>query len=107
MRVRYRNYRIDCTSQGGLGMSERPDRYDVVIVGASIAGCTAATLYGRSGLRVALLERSSDPQSFKRMCTHIIQPSAEPTIARLGLERELATAGGVRPAAALWTRWGW
>jgi flavin-dependent dehydrogenase/pimeloyl-ACP methyl ester carboxylesterase len=83
------------------------DRYDVVVVGASIAGCTAATLYGRSGARVALLERSSDPGSYKTLCTHIIQPCAEGTIERLGLEDALAAAGGVRPPAALWTRWGW
>lgn len=81
--------------------------YDVVVVGASIAGCTAATLYGRSGLRVALLERASDPAHFKTLCTHIIQPSAEPVIRRLGLDEPIAAAGGIRPPGALWTRWGW
>jgi 2-polyprenyl-6-methoxyphenol hydroxylase-like FAD-dependent oxidoreductase/pimeloyl-ACP methyl ester carboxylesterase len=81
--------------------------YDVVIVGASIAGCTAATLYGRSGLRVALLERASDPAHFKTLCTHIIQPSADPVIKRLGLDEHIARGGGIRPPGALWTRWGW
>ncbi|MGH2689798.1 MAG: FAD-dependent oxidoreductase, partial [Actinomycetota bacterium] len=81
--------------------------YDVVIVGASIAGCTAATLYGRSGVRVALLERASDPAHFKSLCTHIIQPCAEPVIRRLGLDERIAAAGGIRPPGALWTRWGW
>lgn len=93
---------------GDAGRKDPSDNsYDVVIVGASIAGCTAATLYGRSGLRVALLERSSDPSSFKSLCTHIVQPSAEGTIARLGLDDELVRAGGARPPAAVWTRWGW
>jgi glycine/D-amino acid oxidase-like deaminating enzyme len=32
--------------------------FDVVIVGASIAGCAAAALYGRRGARVALVERN-------------------------------------------------
>jgi flavin-dependent dehydrogenase len=39
----------------------RAAEYDVVVVGASIAGCTAATLLGRAGARVALLERRPDP----------------------------------------------
>ena len=36
-------------------------KYDVVIAGAGIGGCTAAILYGRQGLRVALLEAHRDP----------------------------------------------
>jgi flavin-dependent dehydrogenase len=32
--------------------------YDVIIVGASLAGCAAAILYGRSGLKVALIDLS-------------------------------------------------
>ncbi len=35
--------------------------YDAVIVGASAAGCTAATLYARQGLKVALVDRESNP----------------------------------------------
>jgi flavin-dependent dehydrogenase len=56
--------------------------YDVVIVGASIAGCATATFLGRQGARVALLESHSDPKAFKRMCTHALQPSATPTLER-------------------------
>ena len=33
-----------------------PD-YDVAIVGASLAGCTASTFLGRQGAKVALIER--------------------------------------------------
>jgi 2-polyprenyl-6-methoxyphenol hydroxylase-like FAD-dependent oxidoreductase len=82
-------------------------QYDVVIVGASIAGCAAATLYGRRGLRVALVEKHSDPANFKRVCTHYIQPSATPAIQRLGLDRSIEEAGGLRNGVEAWTRWGW
>jgi len=81
--------------------------YDVVVVGASIAGCTAATLLGRAGARVAVLEQRPDPAAYKTICTHFIQPSATPTIERLGLAERIEGAGGVRNGVELWTRFGW
>lgn len=48
-------------------MAVHQDHHDVAIVGASIAGCTAAILFGRAGLRVALVERSPDPETDKRV----------------------------------------
>jgi flavin-dependent dehydrogenase len=81
--------------------------YDVAIVGAGIAGCTAARLYGRHGLRVALVDRLARIEDHKRMCTHFIQPSATPVIERLGLALLIEHAGGVRNALDTWTRWGW
>lgn len=83
------------------------DRYDVAIVGASLAGCAAATLLGRAGKRVALLERHTDPRAYKHLCTTVIQSSAVPTIRRLGLDGPIEAAGGVRASLALWTRYGW
>jgi menaquinone-9 beta-reductase len=83
-----------------------PD-YDAVIVGASLAGCTAALLLGRSGARVALVEQRPDPAAFKRMCSHYIQASGVPTLERLGLLETLTAAGAVRSPARIWTRWGW
>jgi len=83
------------------------ESYDVVVVGAGIAGCTAARLYGQHDLRVALVERRSDPADYKRMCTHFIQPSATPVIERIGLAPLIEAAGGVRNALDTWTRWGW
>jgi menaquinone-9 beta-reductase len=83
------------------------DMYDVIISGASIAGCTAAVLYARRGSKVALVERRSDVTAHKVLCTHYIQPCAHPTIAELGLVDELEAAGAVRNSAHYWTRWGW
>jgi menaquinone-9 beta-reductase len=81
--------------------------YDVAIVGASIAGCTAAIFFARNGARVALIERDPDPAAYKKICTHTIQPSATPTIERLGLADAIEAAGGVRTEFEAFTRWGW
>jgi 2-polyprenyl-6-methoxyphenol hydroxylase-like FAD-dependent oxidoreductase len=82
--------------------------HDVVIVGASIAGCTAAILFAGQGLNVALLERETDTAAYKKICTHYIQPSAVPTLERLGLVSPIERAGGVRNHRTdFWTRWGW
>lgn len=88
-------------------MAAKAGGYDVAIVGASLAGCTAATLLGRLGARVALVEKSPDPQAFKRVCSHFIQSSAVPTIERLGLYEPILAAGGVRSRLHIWTRGGW
>jgi len=76
--------------------SPASSEFDVAIVGASLAGCAAAMLFGRAGLRVALIERSREADDFKRLCTHFIQPSAVPTLRRLGIEDVLLDAGAVR-----------
>ena len=81
--------------------------YDAVVVGASLAGCTAAILLARSGLRVALVEQRPDAGAFKRMCSHVIQSSAVPTLERLGLLGAIEKAGALRAHARVWTRWGW
>jgi 2-polyprenyl-6-methoxyphenol hydroxylase-like FAD-dependent oxidoreductase len=86
-------------------MSDRTD-YDAIIVGASLAGCAAATLLARAGAHVALIERKPDPDAFKRICSHYIQSSAVPTLERLGVLDEIIAAGGVRSGMRFWTRWG-
>jgi 2-polyprenyl-6-methoxyphenol hydroxylase-like FAD-dependent oxidoreductase len=83
------------------------ETFDAIVVGASIAGCTAATLLGRRGLRVALLERATDPAAYKKTCTHYIQPCATRTIERLGLAERLGTVGAVRNPVDLCTPFGW
>lgn len=81
--------------------------YDVVVSGASLAGCASAILFARGGLSVALVDRNPDVNAYKVACTHFIQASATPTIRRLGLEETIEAAGGVRNSFDLWTRWGW
>jgi 2-polyprenyl-6-methoxyphenol hydroxylase-like FAD-dependent oxidoreductase len=83
------------------------ERYDVAVVGASIAGCTAATLFARAGASVALLERSPDEGAWKRACTHMIQSSANPVLESLGVASSLEAAGGVRTSVSMWTEAGW
>ena len=86
-------------------MSERD--YDVAIVGASIAGCTAATFLGRQGARVALIESHSDPESYKVMCTHVFQASGHPVVRRLGILEDLEAAGAQESGVNVWSRYGW
>jgi flavin-dependent dehydrogenase len=80
--------------------------YDVVVVGASTAGCTAARLLGLAGARVALVEKRPDPDAYKTVCTHYIQPSATPTIERVGLAPLLDERGAVHNSIDLWTPYG-
>jgi menaquinone-9 beta-reductase len=77
--------------------------FDVVVVGASIAGCTAARLFALAGARVALVERRPDPAAYKVLCTHAILSSAVPTIERLGLAALLDARGAVRTHPEAWT----
>ncbi|EFL18416.1 NAD(P)/FAD-dependent oxidoreductase [Streptomyces sp. C] len=83
------------------------DGYDVVISGASLAGSTAAILLARRGVRVALLERRSDPEAYKVLCTHSMTANAAPVLDELGLLPALEKAGAVRNEARWYTRWGW
>jgi 2-polyprenyl-6-methoxyphenol hydroxylase-like FAD-dependent oxidoreductase len=80
--------------------------FDAIVVGASIAGATAATLLGRAGLRVALLEKSRRDDAHKQVCTHAIQAHATPVLERLGLIEPLRRAGAVPMDVVLWTRFG-
>ena len=83
------------------------DEYDVVLVGASLAGCTAAVLFGRAHLRVALVESHHTIDAYKSVCTHFIQPSGVPTLERLGLLPALREAGAVVSGMEFWSRRGW
>lgn len=83
------------------------EEYDVAIVGASIAGCAGAVFLARQGARVALIESHGNPQAFKRVCTHYIQPSAVPTMERLGLLEPVIEAGARPSETYTWTRFGW
>jgi menaquinone-9 beta-reductase len=83
------------------------ESYDAVVVGAGPAGCAAAILLGRSGLRVALLEAHKDPGFYKRLCSHSIRAGTLPTIKRLGIDSALDDLGAVRHYEHCWTEHGW
>jgi 2-polyprenyl-6-methoxyphenol hydroxylase-like FAD-dependent oxidoreductase len=76
---------------------------DVVVVGASIAGCAAARLFAQAGANVVLVERRPDPAAYKVACTHNILSSALPAIERLGLDALLDERGAVRTYTDFWT----
>jgi 2-polyprenyl-6-methoxyphenol hydroxylase-like FAD-dependent oxidoreductase len=83
------------------------EQFDVIVVGASLAGCAAATLLARQGARVALLERHVQADAHKALCTHFIQASALPVLQRLGLDVLIEEAGGVRNGIEIHTPYGW
>ena len=80
--------------------------FDVAVVGASVAGCTAARLFAQAGASVALIERRDDPDAYKVTCTHAILPPASPVIERLGLEPLLLERGALRTQAEAWSPYG-
>ncbi len=82
------------------------ESYDVAVVGASVAGCSAARLFAQRGARVALIERRPDIDAYKTVCTHYVQPSATPTIERLGLAPLLDRRGALHNSVDIWTRHG-
>jgi menaquinone-9 beta-reductase len=84
-----------------------PD-YDVAIVGASIAGCTAAIVYGRAGLRVALLEKHRNVATHKVLCGHFLLGGAHGTLLELGLWQELVERHGAGTGGlSMWSQAGW
>jgi flavin-dependent dehydrogenase len=84
-------------------MSTDAGNYDVAIVGASTAGCTAARLFALRGARVALIEARPAIDAYKTVCTHYIQSSATPTIDKLGLAPLLEARGAVHNSVDIWT----
>ncbi len=84
-------------------MAAGSETYDVAIVGASTAGCTAARLFAQQGARVALVERRPALDAYKTVCTHFIQASATPTIEKLGLAPALEQRGAVHNSVDMWT----
>ncbi len=83
-----------------------PRSYDVIIAGASVAGCTAALHYARAGLSVALLDKQSSIDDHKVICTHFLQPHAVPLLRELALYDPIMEAGGIHASMHLRTRWG-
>lgn len=74
-----------------------------MVVGGSIAGCTAARLFALGGASVAVIERRANPDAYKVACTHQIQSSATATIERLGFGPLLDARGAVRAVPEAWS----
>lgn len=59
---------------------------DVAVVGGSIAGCATAIRFSQLGYRVAVFEKKPvTERSYKKLCTHFVQPHAVPLLNGLGL----------------------
>ena len=86
--------------------SGRNSAFDVVVAGASLAGCAAARFFGLAGARVALVDRRPDPAAYKVVCTHQIQRSATPTLYRLGLAPLLDERGAIKTYPEAWSPYG-
>ncbi|HJR25338.1 MAG TPA: FAD-dependent monooxygenase, partial [Acidimicrobiales bacterium] len=81
--------------------------YDVVVVGASVAGCATAVHFGRAGLRVALLERNRSMAAYKALCGHYVLGGARPALERLGIWDAMVRASAPTSVPSIWTGHGW
>lgn len=61
-------------------------RLDVGVVGGSIAGCATAIRLSQFGYRVGVFDKKAmSDHTYKRLCTHFIQPHSAPVLTELGL----------------------
>jgi 2-polyprenyl-6-methoxyphenol hydroxylase-like FAD-dependent oxidoreductase len=65
--------------------------YDVIIVGARVAGSSLAILLGRQGRRVLLVDRDRFPST--TLSTHLLRPAAVHSLARLGALADVEATG--------------
>lgn len=75
-------------------------QYDVAVVGAGVAGTTAAILLRQAGLSVLLVDQRVSVGDYKRLCTHFVQPCANGVFADMGLDHLLGPDFSVRTKAA-------
>lgn len=90
-----------------INQEKHQNNYDIAIIGASLAGSTAATFFARHGLKVALIERKTNPLAYKKICTHFLQPSAIPVLKQLDVISSIEAVGAVSSRVENWTKWGW
>src|SRR3954454_2125468 len=65
--------------------------YDVLIIGARVAGASLALLLGQRGWRVLLVDRDRFPSH--TLSTHYMGPQAVPLLAQLGVLEDVEAAG--------------
>ncbi|GAA1010449.1 FAD-dependent oxidoreductase [Acrocarpospora pleiomorpha] len=76
-------------------------------MGAGVAGCTAAILYGRAGLRVAIIEKHHNISTHKALCGHFVLGGTQPMLRRTGLWEAMVDEGAAVGDVARWTPAGW
>src|SRR5690349_8459397 len=72
-------------------MNERPDTYDVIVVGARVAGAATAMLLARAGRRVLLLDRAR--YGTDTLSTHALMRGSVLLLSRWGLLDRITDAG--------------
>ena len=77
------------------------NNYDVIVIGAGPAGCSAAISCARRGLKVAIVERLLFPRHRPGETLH---PGVEPLFQKLGISEQVLSAGFIRPAGS-WVTW--
>jgi 2-polyprenyl-6-methoxyphenol hydroxylase-like FAD-dependent oxidoreductase len=77
-------------------MSESSKNFDVIIVGARVAGSATAILLARDGHRVLLVDKDAFPSD--RLSTHIVLGGGTKVLERMGvlemLERAASASRG-------------
>ena len=86
---------------------DRNDEYDIIVVGASVAGAASSLLLARNGHKVLVIDKKRDKSEYKKVCTTFIQRSALPVISKLGLDDLWDDVGAIRSDALFWTKYGW
>src|SRR3984957_15969042 len=75
-------------------MSESAKNFDVINVGARVAGSAVAILLARDGRRVLLIDKDVFPSD--RLSTHIVLGGGTKVLERIGVLEMLERVGGVR-----------
>ena len=95
-------------------MPDKPSRqhrrrsdYDVVIAGASLAGCATAIALGRAGASVALVEKRPDPAPSSAPARTSSRPRRCPRWNASTCSNRSSRRAALRTRMRAWTPWGW
>jgi menaquinone-9 beta-reductase len=80
------------------------ERFDVVIVGARVGGATLASLLGRRGVRVLLIDKADFPSD--TLSTHLIYGDSFGVWQEIGAWRDILRVGAVPLVGIDWQRLG-
>jgi flavin-dependent dehydrogenase len=72
-------------------MTDKQNRYDVIVVGARCAGSPTAMLLARKGYRVLIVDKATFPSD--TISTHLIHPPGVAALRRWGLLERLVATG--------------